>query len=309
MKNIIAGLIVVVCLSYGQNIPKSNISGGNGMVLPNNKTRLIIKYISFLKNNAYDNDNKVEDLKNRKLKVKKIIFIMKKGVGHNTEVIVKIPDIYKNLNQTIMNKNFNMTNSGIGDISLILKHELLSQKKGNFAFLCIGAGIKLPTGKTNKSFLTPIGIKKPDKTQTLQLGSGSYDYRMGISFTKIINFSRIDANVHYIYTTKGSNDYKFGNSFHWNIGYVYSINNIFAIQIDFNGINLNKDKYKNNAINSTGGNFIYMIPGFQIRFNKQLDLSIGYSRMIKRDNNFDTKNNIGGLSEEYRFLARLGYTF
>jgi len=41
--------------------------------------------------------------------------------------------------------------------------------------LAVGAGVKLPTGSSDKSFMTPIGLKEADETQPMQLGSGSFD--------------------------------------------------------------------------------------------------------------------------------------
>jgi len=307
MKKIGIALLLASSLAYAQLAPKKNIGGGGGVVFPKSKTRVVVKYLSVVKNKAYDGDDEVNDPKDREQKLQKTLLAIKSGIGHNMELIAKIPYISKKLTQTAQNKTFDMDNSGVGDVSLIIRYALSNQKKGDFAFSSIGLGIKFPTGTTDESFSTPMGTKKPSQTQTLQLGSGSYDYIAQIGWTKLIKNSRIDASINYIFTTEGDNDYEFGDKLKWNIGYLQSLNNMFVVQLELDGIHLQKNKYKGNDVDSSGGNFIYITPGFQIQFNKKFDLSVGYSKMIKRDNNYDSSSKTGGLSEDYRAIVRLGY--
>jgi len=309
MKNISILLLFIGSISFIQATPKKNICGNSGVVFPKDKLRMVVKYGSLTKDTAYNGNDKVNDSKKRILKFKQTMFAAKGGLGNKFEYIALIPYVSKTLNQTAGGKNFDMTNSGLADISLITRYSLSNQKKGDFAFTSVGFGIKLPTGSTNKTFYTPKGIKNPNQTQTLQLGSGSYDYIGELGFTKFIKTSRVDASINYTHTTNGDNDYRFGNRIKWNIGYLNSINDILSVQLELDGIYLKKNRYKNKYVDSSGGKFICITPGFQIQLNKNIDLSIGYSKMIKRDNNYDSANKIGGLSEDHRLLVRLGYIF
>ncbi len=313
MKKVFVNLTLLSSLFSAemQNSPmiSKNIGGSDGLVFPKGKTAIMTKWLTLSKDSSYNGDLKVTDLKNRKMEIKQNFVCIKSGIGYNSEIFLKIPYINKKLNQTIENRNFDMQNRGLGDISLLGRYSILNQRKGDFAFLSIGAGLKLPTGDTSKTFSTPFGKKSSNETQMLQLGSGSYDYILDLGFTKITKNSRIDANINYLFTNKGDNDYQFGDTLKWNLGYSFKVNAIFALQMELDGISQKKNSYKNRDIDSTGGNFIYLTPGFKIRPNKEFDLSFGYSKMIKRDNNYDSKKNIGGLSEDYKLLVRLAYMF
>ncbi len=308
MKKIFINLTLLT-FACAEGIPKKNIGGSDAIVFPKGKIRFVTKEIILTKDSTYNGDREVKDLKDRKFKIQKSLFLLKGGIGYNSEVIIKIPYINKKLNQTIKNRNFDMKNSGLGDISLIGRYSILNQKRGDFAFLSIGGGVKLPTGETEKGFSTPFGNRNSDKTQILQLGSGSYDYILELGFTKVIKSSRVDANINYTFRNRGDNSYQFGDTLNWNLGYLSKLNKIFSIQIELDGIRQEKNRYRDRNIDFTGGSFIYLTPGFQIQFNKKLDLSFGYSRVIKRDSNYDSKQKIGGLSEDYKLLARLGYIF
>ena len=299
----------VTSLIYGAHVPKMNIGGFAGVVNPKGKTRIIIKNINFEKDTMYNGNDKINDPKNRDVKVNKTVIGIKSGIGHNLELIFRIPFVNKKLSQTVKKKSFDMKNSGIGDIVFLTRYSLANQKKGDFAFMEIGAGIKLPTGSTDKSFNTPMGIKKPNQTQPLQNGSGSYDYLVDFGITKFIKNSRIDFNTNYIYTTKGDNEYEFGNQFKFNIGYLRSLNHIFSWQIELDGIHLDKDEKNGKKVNTTGGNFLYITPGIQFQVTKKFDISFGYQKLIIRDNNYDSSIKMGGLSEDYRVLIRFGYNF
>jgi len=72
---------------------------------------------------------------------------------------------------------------------------------------------------------------------------------------------------------------------------------------------MRKDSQNGRSIEESGGNFIYLTPGISWRMGKSMDLSVGYSRMIHRDNNYNTLAAVGGLSEDYRLFVRLGVNF
>ncbi|MBL0686278.1 MAG: transporter [Sulfurospirillum sp.] len=206
-------------------------------------------------------------------------------------------------------ESFNLENSGMGDSQVITRYEILNQMKGAPLFLAVGAGMKLPTGSTNNSFSTPMGERQPKQTQPMQLGSGSYDYIAEIGASKIIPNSRIDAHLIYFLTTEGKNDYKFGDKLKWNLGYSYAITKYFNIQLELDGMHLAKNELEGNSVDSSGGNFIYLTPGIHIVPSKKFDLSLGYMHMVHRDNNYNSIDMVGGLSEDYRVIARLGYNF
>ena len=296
------------------NIPLGNVAGSTGNVFPKDMSRFVVKHMSLSKDGAYDGSSEVNDLKKREMNVNMTHFLYRYGLGHGFDIRVATTYVQKKQTQTIpmgplAGTSFNLKNSGLGDSQVVVRYELLNQMKGAPLFLAIGAGLKLPTGSTNKSFNTPMGTKTSNETQPMQLGSGSFDYITEIGATKILPNSRIDAHMMYVLTTKGKNNYEFGDKFKWNIGYSYAINKYFDVQLELDGLHLAKNKHNGNSVDYSGGNFLYITPGIHIIPSKKYDISLGYSYMIDRDNNYDDATNTAGLSEDHRLFLRVGYNF
>lgn len=296
------------------NIPIGNVAGSTGNVFLKGQSRFVLKHMSVSKDGAYNGDDEVMDPKKREMNVDMTHFLYRYGLGHGFDIRVSVNHVKKEQKQTIpigpkAGQRFKLKNSGLADSQVVLRYELLNQKKGAPLFLAIGGGMKLPTGSTSKSFQTPMGLKTSNQTQQMQLGSGSYDYIAEIGATKLLPNSRIDAHMMYVLTTEGKNDYEFGDNFKWNLGYSYAINKYFDIQLELDGMHMKKHQYKGTNIDYTGGNFLYVTPGIHIIPSKNYDISIGYSHMVYRDNNYDSLNNTGGLSEDNKWVLRIGYNF
>ncbi len=130
-----------------------------------------------------------------------------------------------------------------------------------------------------------------------------------ITFIIKVKNSRIDFSTLYQYTTKGDNDYEFGDKLMWNLGYSYAVNKKFDLQLELDGKHFKKDISNGNEVASSGGNFLYITPGFHYKFNKTFNLSFAYAKAIKRDNNYDSVAKTGGLSEDSRYSFRVVYSF
>lgn len=291
------------------NIPIGNVAGSTGNVFSEGKSRFVIKNVSVSKDTAYDGDDEVSDSANRKMTVNMTNILYRYGLSNGFDVRVMTHYVQKDQEMTKMGRDLKLSNSGLGDSAIVFRYQLLNQQKGAPLFLAIGGGVKLPTGSASKSFTTAVGVMSPSKTQTMQLGSGSYDYIAEIGTTRFLPNSRIDAHMMYTLTTEGSNDYEFGNTLQWNLGYSYAINQYFDLQLELDGMHKEKNKYQGIDVDTTGGNFVYITPGIHILLSKKYDISLGYSHMIYRDNNYDASKNMGGLSEDYKLVLRVGYNF
>ncbi len=318
MKKIVFSLSIVVSflvaneVSKKNIVPMGNVMGSTGVVFPEGKARIFIKNISFMKDKAYNGDEEVQDIQNKEFKMNITQFVARYGFGNNFDVRAIISHKTRTLTQTIpkgdkKGTSFDMKNSGLGD-SMIIARYLILKKKG--MFFSVGAGLKLPTGDTSKTFNTPMGEKESKDTMIIQNGSGSYDYLFEVGATQILkNNARIDAQFMYRQSTKGANDYQFGNQIKYNIGYSYALTPSFDVQMELNGINCQKHTQNSIKIDYTGGNFLYLTPGIHYKVNKHFDISTAYSYMIKKDVNYDSKTKTGGLSEDNMLVVKVGYNF
>jgi len=295
-------------------VPLGNINGSTGNVFKKGIFRVVLKDVYFKADTIYDGNTKVKNILNKELKLNASMFIARYGLGNGFDVRLVMPIISKKLSLTIPQnyKVAKLSNSGIGDISIIGRYSLLNQKKGDPLFLSIGAGIKVPTGKTDKKFKTPKGnLAVPQ----LQNGTGSVDFIIEAGATKILKNSRIDSSIVYKVAGDGDNNYKFGNILKWNIGYSYALTNAFDLQLELDGIHSSKHKQNGKKLADMGGTKIYLTPGVHYRFTKHFDVSFGYAFNVYTNLNFSKKRDrdssiqIGGLCEKGRFITRVGYTF
>lgn len=313
MKNIIISSLVASSVAFAQmpadnRVPLAGVAGGEGMVFPEGKLRFVVKNISKTKDEAYNGDTKVEDKSKREMKVNMTKLLIRYGLGNNFGIRTIIPYVKKEngVSHPISGQRFTNDNSGIGDIKLLGRYQLLNQKKGDPLFLALGVGVKLPTGDTNKDINTPAGTSK---VPTMQLGSGSTDYLAEIGFSRLLANSRIDGHMLYSIKNKGDNNYEFGNKLIWNLGYSYALTKQFDLALTLHGTSEDKHKSNGKDVNETGGTFTYLSPSVHYKINKKFDISASYSVMIDRNNNYNSTTSVGGLSEDSIFIVRLGYNF
>lgn len=294
---------------YAQNtIPLGTMSGGNGIVFPEGKTRLVLRHMSMDKDKAYNGDEKVTDMKNRKMSVDVTKLLLRTGLGNGFDIRVILPYMKKEMsfNHPKTKKGFEYSSSGIGDVVAIGKYQLLNQKKGDFAFVSLGLGVKFPTGDTDKKYTTPKG---QSIVPTVQNGSGSTDYIAEFGLTKFLPNSRIDSQVMYKMAREGDNNFEYGDKIKWNIGYSYALNKNFDLDLGINGDIMKKNKLKGKNVDSSGYSMIYVTPAIHYKVNKKFDISLAYSKVIDRDINYDSATKTAGLSEDNRVLLRVGYNF
>ena len=295
-------------------IPLGNVAGSTGMVFPEGKARLVIKRMSLKKDKAYDGDDEVPDPMKRRMDVDVTHLLFRYGLGHGWDVRAALNYVEKKSAMTIpagplAGRRFEIDDEGIGDSMVVFRYGVFNQMKGDPLFLSVGAGLKIPTGDTDKSFRTPMGTNPLLDTQPMQLGTGSWDGIFEIGATRLLPRSRIDAHALYLLRGEGDYGYVFGDTLKWNLGYSYALNRSWGLHLEIDGIHMRKNSQNGRSIEHSGGNFIYLTPGISWRMGKSMDLSVGYSRMIHRDNHYNTLAAVGGLSENHRLFLRLGVNF
>jgi hypothetical protein len=75
--------------------------------------------------------------------------------------------------------NFNIKTSGIGDISVVALYNWLNSNKGVWGF---SFGVSLPTGSIDEEGDTPREAGDQQLPYTMQLGSGTYDFPLALSY-------------------------------------------------------------------------------------------------------------------------------
>ena len=117
-----------------------------------------------------------------------------------------------------LNDTANYAASGLGDASLMLNTQMI--KKGNLKWV-LGAGVKLPTGRTNKKI---DGLVIPN----IQLGTGSTDLFVNSNLIYKRNKMGVIKEVFFKYNTPTNWDYRFGHQGYVSAMGFYSIPGVKA---------------------------------------------------------------------------------
>lgn len=169
---------------------------------------------------------------------------------------------------------------GLGDLVFLLKYRVTPiETKLNHTWV-LGAGPKLPTGKTD--FTNNNGLALP---ADMQPGSGSLDgflwsyyqksglFSPALSLVNVVTFRKSGKNTSY----NDTQTYEFGDEFQFNLGFNY---NVFTIRwpVDFfifgRYRSQTEDFIDGNTFPSTGGKWIYLIPGVNVAFHPDLALRV-----------------------------------
>jgi hypothetical protein len=170
---------------------------------------------------------------------------------------------------------------GFGDAVLLLKYNLINLNLFNQKELSIGSGIKFPIGKydiENNGILLPAD---------LQPGTGSWDFLFWGYFSQgfgIGNPVNLFTNISYKlngFNKRFSNSelgYKFGNELITSLGFGLRTDYFFDLTLFLRYRNTSADEFDEDKIANTGGNWVYLIPGlnlktidnFTLRLNSQI---------------------------------------
>ncbi len=222
------------------------------------------------------------------------------GVFNNFDLRLAIPMSEKEMKRKTKKEDISQDSFNIGDIRLIGRYRLMSQKHGNMINLAIGAGIKMPTGETNKK----------EKGQTLpgflQAGTGSWDPVFEVAAHKMAGRQRIGASLMYTMTTegrRGGKDFEAPDDFRYNLAWVSALSKYFDFILELNGRYTTKAKVEGKKQKNSGGHTIHLTPGMNFKFNKSLHFTFGVPTIVYRDLNGRQ------LSEDYRISSKLVYKF
>ncbi len=228
-------------------------------------------------NTLNNEDEKLDD--NARLRITHSALI---NVGYSVTDKIAIEGLFTWVNQRrkitqFGNENLDQT-SGIGDAVLLLKYNL-KNLIGENSNVALGIGTKIPIGsstETNEQGIT--------YNADLQPGSNAWDLIYWSSINKSFNFRpSLNFSSRLIYRSTGSNNsyfedstYKFGNEFQFFLGFSDQFL-LFKTLIDssliFKYRNAEKDKTGDFNLDSTGGDWIFIIPNVSININSSIAFS------------------------------------
>jgi hypothetical protein len=157
---------------------------------------------------------------------------------------------------------------GVGDAIVLLKYHLVRANIINQRDLSLGAGVKIPLGKSN---LTSDGILLP---ADMQPGTGAWDgilwgyVSQGFVPTLPLN---VFASVSYRYTGRnaryGNNNegYTFGNELVANVGVGFRTDTELDFSLALRFRQTTSDRFAGSDIPNTGGRWLSAVPGVNIR--------------------------------------------
>ncbi len=158
--------------------------------------------------------------------------------------------------------------SGIGDVMVHGTYVLQQSMSPEVPYLAITAGIKLPTGATNKS-----NEHGEEAEVTIQPGTGSYDgvlslngrYVLGTvkSLNGLYTVLPLTSSIALRMNGKGKDDYRIGNEIVGSVGTVLELDQRFRLLLQFNARSMGHSDVGTTDEESshTGGTWIFLTPG------------------------------------------------
>lgn len=313
-------LIATVLLSSfvmlnAQVIPGINSKGG-AMVLAKGKVKAVLKYINFKRDTMYTGSDEVKNIQGLNATANITLLGLIYGITDKTTIRAVIP--YKDFNAkanlpTSAGFPVEIDNKGLGDIVVMLRHQLISIKDTGYS-LSIGAGVKFATGSTDETFVKgPPFNPNMNTPLPTQLGTGKAEYKLELGFSKVFeNNMRIDAHTMYTNRPKAKNNYDFGDELSYDFGFVAGISKNINLGIEYNG------KYNTDTDNADdpepvspfpfqafAGSVGYVTPQVQwLPFDKpKLHVDLGISFLA----HYNTKEYRS--LEKQRYTLRIGYLF
>jgi hypothetical protein len=187
-----------------------------------------MEYTYVHKDDLYEgNDKKTGNYTGKYDQVDHIVNLMFKfGLFENFETRIVVPFINREIKQKSGNppEHSNTTdNSGLGDVKVIGRYSLLSERKGDLLSMTVGGGLKLPTGDTDKKNVVPFSTNHEYMGPGFQLGTGSWNPIFEFGITKFFGPSRYDFHAMYTKGTEGVHGSQKGDTFKCDFGYGYAL--------------------------------------------------------------------------------------
>jgi hypothetical protein len=171
--------------------------------------------------------------------------------------------------------------SGIGDVMMHGTYVLQQSMSPDVPYIALTAGIKLPTGATNKA------NEHGEKAEvTIQPGTGSYDGilslngRYVVGTVKALNGSYtvlpLTSNITVRINGKGKDDYRIGNEIVGSLGSMIELDQRFRLLLQFNARSMGRSDVGTTGEESsnTGGTWVFLTPGIGSELFSNINLFV-----------------------------------
>lgn len=171
---------------------------------------------------------------------------------------------------------------GIGDVVALIKYNLIPMNAINQRTLSIGIGPKIPVGDVK---LRNSGILLPED---LQPGTGAWDLIFwGYLFQGFQ--PKTNANLFSTFSYRISDDnyrgFRYGNEFSLTVGSSYVTTTPFDISLLLRYRNIGSYEINGNSESNTGGQWLYLLPGLNVKVSNALSFRVSGQIPIYRDLN------------------------
>lgn len=199
--------------------------------------------------------------------------------------------------------------TNVGDLSLQGRYTFYKSEDLRKPALSVLAGVEFPTGKSE------IHNAEDDHAEPgITPGTASYDFLVGGSALQYFNVPTLAGetglmplffSVTYKMNGKGHDDYRLGNILSTNVGVTYPILARLGWITQLNYLVREKDEagLTHEEVEKTGGEYLYVSPGLQIRLTESLDWSTIVQVPVRQ-----RVNNIQ-LTSDYNLQTGLSYRF
>lgn len=290
--------------------PVGVVNAGNGSVFPVGKYGIILKHYYTSYDQLYDGNDKVDFTAPQagsgpQKKVSEKIsqqyqMVLRTGVYKDFDIRMIIPYFDKTVDFVTPQRSYSTSNSGIGDIKILSRYRIMSQKNGPLN-IALGLGGSIPTGSTDDT--DSSGKTLPGFLQT---GSGSWNPMAELGMHKVMGRHWLSSYFMYQLATEGElgdNDFKRPDVFKYNVGYTYALSGLFDLGIELNGLIKSKAELNGISQDNTGGHSLYISPQLHIKITKGLHFDVCAPVAVYHDLNGEQ------LAEDYQIITKLAWTF
>lgn len=163
--------------------------------------------------------------------------------------------------------------SGIGDAAVMGIYEIL-RSKNEYHQLNGGAGVKIPLGRFDEKGITGVN-------PSFQLGTGSWDYQLALSYKFQKNLFALMLNTDYTIKTENKKNYRFGNQWNYSATGFYTLwrssNSTVSGKLGLQGEVYDANRQFGEVMPRTAGSALYGKLGFEVSYKK---FSLGSELML-----------------------------